>query len=593
MVKVRIAVIGGKDPELGIGRVSDWKSSIFKVVDIDYFFLNAMSDIPTWGFSDENLSQNLPRKEQFKKDAESDIIIYVMDVPLQSNYYSRILDNNRIVVTYYEIREILREQKIPLENYLVRLIYAYSLLFMIKTGKTLTMVDEQLMAHDARRGCLFDMCGIKKEISASCLSPQICGECYGKLLKKNVPEDTLKSVNRELKKLKRGLFYSIEVFLKQHPILSILISFLAATVSSIFASLIMKFFKWFSQLTGLLVLVCGLMTVNVYAQTKTPVKRTTKVHNRTSSAKTTQKSTKEYKVGNDGFEWYLVCKNGKYGAESREGRMLIPYEYERIWYDSKDTEFHAFNNYACLYSREGKCIIPAARHYYGAISKLETAFTGVYYSCCKERDETGILNNAICDATGKEIIYLKDAVSINPNLEEGIFYYRFMEKNGNRGIADANGKIIVQPREEFVVLHKDGYFYYLKEWTENGFSYANKIIVANTSSMSTTHNPFTGNIQIINSSKNTSSSGNNSSSSSSGSGTTAIHVDHHDPVPVQQWQACFACGGMGTMGCTNCGGSGTKYIGDRLHRCSRCNGRGIIPCNICYGNKGQYVTVYK
>lgn len=47
------------------------------------------------------------------------------------------------------------------------------------------------------------------------------------------------------------------------------------------------------------------------------------------------------------------------------------------------------------------------------------------------------------------------------------------------------------------------------------------------------------------------------------------------------------------MGCDFCGGSGTKYIGDRLHRCSRCNGRGIIPCNVCYGNKGQYVTVYK
>ena len=73
-----------------------------------------------------------------------------------------------------------------------------------------------------------------------------------------------------------------------------------------------------------------------------------------------------------------------------------------------------------------------------------------------------------------------------------------------------------------------------------------------------------------------------------------IIIEHrHDPVPVQQWQACFACGGMGTMGCDNCGGGGTKYIGDRLHRCSRCNGRGIIPCNICHGNKGQYITVYQ
>ena len=77
-------------------------------------------------------------------------------------------------------------------------------------------------------------------------------------------------------------------------------------------------------------------------------------------------------------------------------------------------------------------------------------------------------------------------------------------------------------------------------------------------------------------------------------GTTTVVVEHHrDPVPVQQWQACWACGGMGTMGCDNCGGSGTKYIGDRLRICSRCNGQRVIPCNVCYGNRGQYITVYQ
>ena len=96
------------------------------------------------------------------------------------------------------------------------------------------------------------------------------------------------------------------------------------------------------------------------------------------------------------------------------------------------------------------------------------------------------------------------------------------------------------------------------------------------------------------SSRTTSSSSGSSSNSNSGNKTTTVVVEHHrDPVPVQQWQACFACGGMGTMGCDNCGGGGTTYIGNSLYRCSRCNGRGIIPCNVCYGNKGQYITVYQ
>lgn len=97
-----------------------------------------------------------------------------------------------------------------------------------------------------------------------------------------------------------------------------------------------------------------------------------------------------------------------------------------------------------------------------------------------------------------------------------------------------------------------------------------------------------------NESTSSSTSSSSSSTSSNSNNRTTIVVEHqHTPQPVQEWQACFGCGGMGTMGCTNCGGSGTKYIGDRLHRCSRCNGQGIIPCNICYGNKGKYVTVYR
>jgi len=96
------------------------------------------------------------------------------------------------------------------------------------------------------------------------------------------------------------------------------------------------------------------------------------------------------------------------------------------------------------------------------------------------------------------------------------------------------------------------------------------------------------------SSTTSSSSSSNKNNSSSGNTTQTIVVEHqHTPQPVQEWQACFGCGGMGTMGCDNCGGSGTKYIGDRLHRCSRCNGQGIIPCNICYGSKGKYITVYR
>ena len=64
------------------------------------------------------------------------INVFVLDAPLEYNYYSRILDNDYVVVTYYQIREILYKEDIPLENFLLRLLYAYSLYLYGKTGQT-------------------------------------------------------------------------------------------------------------------------------------------------------------------------------------------------------------------------------------------------------------------------------------------------------------------------------------------------------------------------------------------------------------------------------------------------------------------------
>ena len=191
---------------------------------------------------------------------------------------------------------------------------------------------------------------------------------------------------------------------------------------------------------------------------------------------------------------------------------------------------------------------------------------------------------------GKEIVPAElDAIE-----QCGKGFLRF-KVNGFWGIMNYQGKIIIDTDRGYTSIGDFKSFNKRFAYTMNGYKgecdangrQISKIKVDTPKQ----------NTSVASSSSSSSSSSSTSSSSgnnSSGNNTTTIHVEHHrDPVPVQQWQACFACGGMGTMGCDFCGGGGTKYIGDRLHRCSRCNGRGIIPCNVCYGNKGQYVTVYK
>ena len=342
------------------------------------------------------------------------------------------------------------------------------------------------------------------------------------------------------------------------------------------------------QIKLLVVLAWAMCNLNVSAQIKQskPQYSTKKVNN----------ELRELKVEKDGFEWYKVKKNGKWGAENKKGNVLVPIEYGYIDYQNGAAGFRVTKDgNEGYYNTEGECIIPCSRHYY--IINKDKSSVGTYYWGWTKKD--GPL--FFCDAVGEEICQIDGYRLATPQYKMGKFFWEVCLKTDDDNswcILDGNGNMKYGP-SEFVSCGADG--------TITGMRNGKFVELGNVSTITTTNNPFTkantmgirysstiNSSSSSNSSASSSSSSSSSNSSNSGSGTTTIHVEHHhDPVPVQQWQACIGCGGMGTMGCDNCGGSGTKYIGDRLHRCSRCNGRGIIPCNVCFGNKGQYITVYK
>ena len=71
----------------------------------------------------------------------------------------------------------------------------------------------------------------------------------------------------------------------------------------------------------LMVLALGMCSITVSAQTKKPVRK---------AMVSVPKDSREYQVGDDGFEWYKVCKNGKFGVEDRQRRVIIPTEYVSV-----------------------------------------------------------------------------------------------------------------------------------------------------------------------------------------------------------------------------------------------------------------------
>ena len=333
------------------------------------------------------------------------------------------------------------------------------------------------------------------------------------------------------------------------------------------------------QTIFLLVLALVICSINMDAQ----VKKLSKTQN---SIKKVNNELRELKVEKHGFEWYKVKKNGKWGAESKDGKVLIPIENDYIGYLGEHFEVYK-NKDLAIYSLEGNCIIPFSRHYdcLGSKSiapKSSKCTVGPHFSFTKG----SVI--VFCNAEGEEVFHVEGYDMISPEYRNGKFFFEAWIGDSNWVILDGNLNQIFGPAEFF-------------SYEANGdVCTSDNKKLGNLSSISTTVNPFAKNVRrgitytspSLGSTSSTSSPG--ISNSSNSGGTQTIVVEHqHQPVPVQEWHACIGCGGMGTMGCDNCGGGGTKYIGDRLHRCSRCNGRGIIPCNVCYGNKGQYVTVYK
>ena len=326
---------------------------------------------------------------------------------------------------------------------------------------------------------------------------------------------------------------------------------------------------------------------------------------------------KDLQTEKDGFKWYKVRQGDKYGAEDYLNRTLIPLsrDYSAVYYRSKEGHKGYFeiekNN------KEGACDLTGKEIVQPIYESLLYLSSGFEY---KNSDGNWIALGLMLDSEGNAIRGTKESVTYN-----GATYY-IISRDGMYGLTDANGKEIIPMEMEKIELAGGNRLKFKQNDSWGLMNFLGKVLVPSSrgytsiGKYSKTQKTFAytmygykGEFDINGrqlskvkvatsqqSSSNASTSSTNKSASSknssgnSGNNTTTVVVEHRrEPVPVQQWQACFGCGGMGTMGCDNCGGSGTKYIGDRLHRCSRCNGQGIIPCNICYGNKGQYITVYR
>ena len=235
-VRIKLVTIGHLPLHLNLKRVSGWSSEVFQLVgEVENYSLRCDSDGEDWAFSDELL------KEQTPKNFDADFLLAITNVPVESNWYTRRLGDNRIVFTFHQVKDILRWENIPLENAVLRVLYAGTLLYKRSGNRIPSFGETPGFTHDETRGCLFDMNGIKSDLAESCDKPIVCVECEERLRNDRVSTQTIKTVQKEILRIRKELYFRALDFVKAKPIAALLVSSTFAVALGVVGSIIASY----------------------------------------------------------------------------------------------------------------------------------------------------------------------------------------------------------------------------------------------------------------------------------------------------------------------------------------------------------------
>lgn len=235
-VKISLVTIGHMPRDLNLDCVRSWHSAAFEIAGApESYVVNRDSDGPDWQYTDHAMERLLPT--QF----EGDFLLAIANVPLTDNYYGRRLSGNRGVISLHEVADIMRAANIPIENAVLRLLYSATLIYK-RFGNFIPPTGQNdSFTHDDTRGCLFDMNAYKPDLAASCDNPVICEDCVSQLRSQRVSVESIKIIQQELTRIRKPLYFRLTDWVRQHPIVALLLSALAAIVLGTIGSLIASY----------------------------------------------------------------------------------------------------------------------------------------------------------------------------------------------------------------------------------------------------------------------------------------------------------------------------------------------------------------
>ncbi|MGC1377626.1 MAG: hypothetical protein WA821_15435 [Anaerolineales bacterium] len=236
---ISLVTVGNLKYPLNFDDLKKWPSALFKIehgASIGQIPNAQGTDNDEWEYPKEQLRKIIHR------EPSGDITFALINAPLEGNYFMRRLGDNIVVLSLYEMAEIIRDANFTIENYIIRNVYEIIVLFL---GNQRTVPDSSsTWTHDEIRGCLFDMNANKSDIIFSMHNPTLCTQCRNRLLSAQIDSNVIPSLTHELKKLKKEFFFRMIEYVRAHPIWSLVITAATALVLNLLASVIYDLVKY-------------------------------------------------------------------------------------------------------------------------------------------------------------------------------------------------------------------------------------------------------------------------------------------------------------------------------------------------------------
>jgi hypothetical protein len=216
---ISIVRLGQLKRQVNFGSLQQWKSKIFKINSVSeiHHIPNSENSV-NW----QHLSDDIVRTS-IKRDDNARITMAITEYSLEANYYMRMVDKRLIIISFFEVGDILRHNDIPVENFILRNIYKIVTLTHAYPALPNTSDGIPDIIHEETRSCLFDMNGIKTDIAYSSSKPSLCPQCEANLQQRQLPKDFINCLVNEIKKIRKPLFNRISDFIKRHPVWAIII----------------------------------------------------------------------------------------------------------------------------------------------------------------------------------------------------------------------------------------------------------------------------------------------------------------------------------------------------------------------------------